>query len=121
MVLNQLHLDDLDVIKRALEQYKANLELINSEDEIETSELFKQEFTDLIEDVDELIKAMIKGNDRFTLVSSHGSFVKNALTSYKKYLVETKKCIYDKLGAEPEFKSIDDDITAIPDIIPKLS
>lgn len=121
MILDQLHLDDLDVIKRAFEQYKANLELISLDDGLKTSELLKQEFTDLIKDVDELIGAMKKGNDRFNIVFDNREYAIDALSSYKKYLIETTESIYDKLGAKPKFKSINHDITEIDKIIPKLS
>ena len=118
--MEQLQVNELPVIRRALEQYKKILDgLIKNEDPIVKINLFVEDLSKLSKQTSDLIQGM-NGN-KFQIVYDNKSFIYPAVSSYLKYLQESRKYIYDKLGAEPKLEFIDEEIKSAEIVLPKLS
>jgi hypothetical protein len=116
----QLQVDELPVIRRALEQYKKILdELIQNDDPTIRINLFEEDLNKLSYQAKDLIQGM--SGDNFSIVYDNKSFISHAVSSYIKYLKETKKYVYEKLGAEPKLAFIDEEIISAEKILPKVS
>jgi hypothetical protein len=115
----QLQVDELPVIRRALELYKKILDgLIKNEDPLIKINLFEEDLNKLSYQTNDLIQGM--NGDKFKIVDDNKSFISPAVSSYLKYLKEARKYIYDKLGAEPKLEFIDEEIKSAEEIVPKL-
>jgi hypothetical protein len=114
----QLQVDELPVIENALKQYKKNLDNLIQNDDTANNDLFVNDLSELSKQTKYLMDGM--NHNPFNLVDRNKSFISPAVSSYLKYLQETRKYVYDKLGAKPKLKFIDNEIELAEKIIPKL-